>query len=320
MYVFSLNFVPLPIPPSSLEIKTPSMNKTVTLINDGEINIPKNKGLREISFEFLLPAVNCYPFAQYNLGMPGLGNYTASALIPLLTWWRDKNKPTRFLVARLSPDYKPIYYTNILCLIEDFSFKEDAEEYGFDTMCSITLKEYKHYGTKRLKANAPDTKPGSNKASVEKTRDTSEKSQPKNIKTKKNETIITGSRKTGDGLGITLDSNDIKIPDSITNSSGENWWMEEILPDVDLEKISDYEQHNKQVTEQFYGAFGAKSNPWDQGRVGLPSSLADAVLTAPSKTTYARPTVPSNVGTGSWKITETGANFIKDFIGQRMFL
>lgn len=264
MYVFLLNYVPLPIPPSSLEIKTPSMNETVTLINDGEINIPKNQGLREISFEFLLPAVNCYPFAQYNLGMPGVGNYTASALIPLLTNWRKLNEPTRFIVARLSPDFKPIYFTNILCLIEDFSFKEDAEELGFDTMCSITLKEYKPYSTKRVKANEAGSKPGSNKATVEKTRDTTGKSQPKKITTKKNETIISGANKTGDGLIPALDANNIKIPESIANPSG-NEWMQELdfgLPDVEVSESS---------------------------ATGELNSLGDAILQSPAKTTYERP-------------------------------
>lgn len=267
MYVFLLNYVPLPIPPSSLEIKTPSMNKTVTLINDGEINIPKNQGLREISFEFLLPAVNCYPFAQYNLGLPGLGNYTASALIPLLVEWRKLNKPTRFIVARLAPDYKPIYFTNIQCLIEDFTFKEDAEELGFDTMCSITLKEYKPYSTKRVKSTAPNTsKPGSN---IQKTRDTTGKSESKNITTKKNETIISGAKKTGDGIGATLDSNAFKIPESIrVDDPSTNSWMDSILDGVDLESIGE--------------STGSDSS----------NSLADELIESQGNKAYKRPTVP----------------------------
>ena len=286
MYVFLLNFVPLPIPPSSLEIKTPSMNKTVTLINDGEINIPKKQGLREISFEFLLPAVNCYPFAQYNLGMPGLGNYTASALIPLLVDWRKANKPTRFIVARLTPDFKPIYFTNILCLIEDFTFKEDAEEYGFDTMCSITLKEYKHYSTKRVKAEKPSGKPGSNKATVEKTRDTSDKSQPKNISTSKNETIISGAKKTGDSLDSALEANNIKIADSIKNPSG-NEWMQELLPDVDLEKFGDMIQSDTTMEnlDSYSNYLGGTKNPL----VPEKTSIIDAVMQSSGKTDYNRP-------------------------------
>jgi hypothetical protein len=234
MYVFLFNYIPLPIPPSSLEIKTPSMNKTVTLINDGEINIPKNQGLREISFEFLLPSVNCYPFAQYNLGMPGLGNYTASALIPLLNAWRKLNEPTRFIVARLSPDYKPIYFTNILCLIEDFTYKEDAEELGFDTMCSITLKEYKPYSTKRVKAEAPNSKPGSKKGTVEKKRDTTGKKQPDAVQPIKGQTPVSESQKAG------VDFVDLSKHNNINITSADS--MEVAAKGLDIDQSIDLDK------------------------------------------------------------------------------
>lgn len=292
-YYFMLSAVPLPIPPSALEIKTPSMNKTVTLINDGEINIPKDRGLREISFEFLLPTVQNYPFAMYQLG-----SYTATAMIPLLNWWKTTKYPIQFIVVRMSPAGKFLYFTNIKCLIEDFTYNEDAEEHGLDTMCSITLKEYKPYGTKRVKLKeATSAKPGSTKeATVSKTRDTSSKSQPSKITTKKSETIITGARKTGDGLRTTLDANNIKIPDSIANPTVEgNSWMEELSLDINVDDISGAVQNDKtmQNLDSYIEYMGGNPNPWDQGRPEL-SSLADAVMQVPTKTTYARPTPPPN--------------------------
>lgn len=299
MYVFLFNYIPLPIPPSSLEIKTPSMNKTVTLINDGEINIPKNQGLREISFEFLLPSVNCYPFAQYNLGMPGLGNYTASALIPLLNAWRELNEPTRFIVARLSPDYKPIYFTNILCLIEDFTYKEDAEELGFDTMCSITLKEYKPYSTKRVKAEAPKEKPGSKKGTVEKTRDTTGKNEPKEIKTGNNETIISGANKTGDPIPDALSENNIRLPESLQRPLSENEFMSELDIDLDTGESNYWgdmlETNGDSIKYSASSGRGIDYSAFNQGRPEL-GSLADSVMKAPSKTTYARPTPKGGYG------------------------
>lgn len=155
MYLFFLGVVPLPITPGALTIKTPSLNKTVNLINEGEINIPKQAGLREISFEFLLPQVQQYPFANYQLG-----RYTASIMIPLLNVWKNTMLPIQFIVTRMSPSGKILYFTNIKCLIEDFEYKEDAEEYGLDVMCSITLKEYKEYGTKSIKIEEPKPKEG----------------------------------------------------------------------------------------------------------------------------------------------------------------
>ena len=44
-YDFYLDGVQLPIPPPKLEIKVTNKNKTVDLINTGEVNILKKEGL-----------------------------------------------------------------------------------------------------------------------------------------------------------------------------------------------------------------------------------------------------------------------------------
>ena len=54
----------IPIPPEKIDLKISGNNKTLTLINDGEINILKNPGLTELSFEILLPQVQ-YPFSEW---------------------------------------------------------------------------------------------------------------------------------------------------------------------------------------------------------------------------------------------------------------
>lgn len=194
MYYFMLGAMPLPIPPSSLEIKTPSMNQTVTLINDGEINIPKEQGLREISFDFLLPTFQKYPFATYQLG-----NYTASAIILYLKIWKDTKYPIPFIVVRMSPAGKFLYFTSILCLIEDFTFNEDADEYGFDTNCSITLKEYKPYGTKRIKLK--QAQDGKKTASIKNSRSTADRVRKSEIKPKKGESITSAVKREGYTIG-----------------------------------------------------------------------------------------------------------------------
>lgn len=180
-YQFLLGVVPLPVTPSALNIKTPSMNKTISLINEGEINIPKKKGLREISFDFLLPQVQKYPFANYQIG-----RYTATVMIPLLNAWKDTQLPFRFIVVRLSPSGKILYFTNIKCLIEDYEYDEDAEKHGLDVMCSITLKEYRDYGTKSV--SLKDVK-GKKVVTETKPRPTDDKETPKSVKTTKKDTI-----------------------------------------------------------------------------------------------------------------------------------
>lgn len=48
---------------------------------------------------------------------------------------------------RNNPTYS-LFDQRMLVTIEDYSIKEDAEEYGFDFLVSITLKQYREYGTK----------------------------------------------------------------------------------------------------------------------------------------------------------------------------
>ncbi len=141
MYYFFFGVVPLPITPGAIDISTPSGNETVTLINHGEINIPRSPGLREIAFDFLLPRKK-YHFSNYSVG-----DYTATILIPLLNTWKETKEPFQFIITRMSPDNQIFDFTSIKVLIEDFTYREDAEELGMDTMCSIKLKEYKDYPT-----------------------------------------------------------------------------------------------------------------------------------------------------------------------------
>lgn len=217
MYYFFLSALPIPITPGALSIKTPSQNKTVTLVNEGEINIIKEQGLREISFEFLLPQQH-YPFINgakaiddlaftngldlgfIKIGRPTAGNYLASIYIPILNELKKRKKPIQFIVTRLTPDNKPVFYTNIKCAIEDFTYEEDADKHGLDVMCNITLKEYKPYATKSYSLSlleSEDTTTAKRVATMKKIREAKE--PPKTYKAKDGDTpgavskIMTGA-------------------------------------------------------------------------------------------------------------------------------
>lgn len=220
MYYFFLGTIPLPVTPASLNIKTPSKNQTVTLINDGEINILKTPGLREISFEFMLPQ-NKYPFTNpYALAK----EYTASVYIPLLNTLNGikletgvkrwdyalspatdilaSKPPFQFIVTRMSPKGKILFFTNIRCQIEDLEYDEDAASHGLDVMCRITLKEYKDFGTSRsLIAQAAQLGVAATSFFVEsKERSTSTKSTPTKYTVKKGDTLWNICKeKLGDG-------------------------------------------------------------------------------------------------------------------------
>ena len=66
-YHFYMGKMLCPIAPSKLQLKIANKNKTMTLIDEGEVNIVKQAGLTDISFDLLLPNVQ-YPFAIYKSG------------------------------------------------------------------------------------------------------------------------------------------------------------------------------------------------------------------------------------------------------------
>lgn len=140
-YETYLGNVLLPVTPSKIQTKIKNQNKTINLINDGEINILKSAGLTEISFDALLPNVK-YPFAVYKSGF-----VNAKVFLDEFEKMKTEKKTVLFKVIRQFPNGKAIFDTNMRVSLEDYSIKEDAKE-GFDLVVSIKLKQFKYYGTK----------------------------------------------------------------------------------------------------------------------------------------------------------------------------
>ncbi len=154
-YHVYLGDVEIPIPPEKINLKISGNNKTITLINDGEINILKNPGLTELSFELLLPQVQ-YPFAYYPNGFQR-AQYYLNTLEKLMV----ERKTFQFIVSRVLPNGIPLYDTNMKVSLEKYEIKEDAKN-GFDITVSITLKQYRDYATKVIEVvEVVDTKTAS---------------------------------------------------------------------------------------------------------------------------------------------------------------
>lgn len=143
-YEFYMNGVMLPVAPSNLTLKINGKNKTMDLINDGQINLLKKPGLTDISFECLLPQ-NKYPFAKY----PG-GFKKATYYLDVIEQLMVNQKPFSFIVIRERPNGTHLFDTNLKVGLEDYQIIDDAEEYGFDIGVKINLKQWKSYGTKEI--------------------------------------------------------------------------------------------------------------------------------------------------------------------------
>ena len=152
MYYFYLDKILLPIAPEKLQLKIGNNNKTLTLINEGEINILKKAKLTEIDFDVLLPNVK-YPFATYNDTF-----HNASYFLENIEKLKTSEKPFQFIVSRKMPSGKILFDTNIKVSLEDYTISEEAEE-GFDVKVTIKLKQYKDYSTKTVQITIKQERP-----------------------------------------------------------------------------------------------------------------------------------------------------------------
>lgn len=141
MYRFYLDGSQLPVTPGKLELKIKNQNKTLTLINEGEVNVLRDAGLTEITFEARLPQQK-YPFST--------GSRDAAGYLERFEAIKTKKKKVRFMVTRAGPGGRLSFDTNIKVSLEDYTVTEDAGE-GFDVLVALHLKQYRDYGVKTVK-------------------------------------------------------------------------------------------------------------------------------------------------------------------------
>lgn len=156
-YDFYLGKCLLPIAPQKLEIKINSANSTLTLINEGEINLIKTAELTDISFDCLIPQVR-YPFATYKDGFKG-----AKFFLDCFEQLKVSKEPFQFIVSRAFPTGETMFSTNIKVSMEDYKITEQASD-GFDLTVKIKLKQYRNYGTKTVSIESSES---GSKAAVE---------------------------------------------------------------------------------------------------------------------------------------------------------
>lgn len=146
MYSFFIDGMELPIAPQKLTVKIKGNNKTLTLINEGDINFLRAPGLTEITFDAILPMLGQYSFAN--------GYRRPDSYLNKLESLMTGKEPFRFLVSRVSPSGRLLYDTNMKVSLENYTVTEDATK-GPDVTVSITLKQYISYSTKTVTVVKP---------------------------------------------------------------------------------------------------------------------------------------------------------------------
>lgn len=157
-YTMYLGGVLMPITPSKVKVKINNQNETLTLINGEEINILKEPGLTDVSFDLLLPQVS-YPFTNG-------GAQSADYYLSLFERLKTSKQPFQFILNRSMPSGRRLFYTNLTVGMEDYQITDDAEE-GFDITVTVSLKQYRHYGTKTVTIQPAPTPAETPTATVE---------------------------------------------------------------------------------------------------------------------------------------------------------
>lgn len=148
-YDFYLDGLRLPFAPGKLSLQIKNQNETVTLLNEGEVNLLKTPGLTEAEFEFTLPQ-SPYPFAD--------PLQDAAVFLERLEALKTKKKPFQFLVSRASPSGRLLFDTNLTVSLEEYAITEDAEN-GLDLTVSVRLKQYRPFGIKTAAVQKQEGKP-----------------------------------------------------------------------------------------------------------------------------------------------------------------
>ena len=140
-YEINIDGLVLPIAPSKIDTKFKGNNKTVNLINDGDVNILKLPGLTEVSFDARLSYFK-YPFAVNDL-KPGVFLDKFESLMV-------SKRPCQLKVIRTTQNNRMLFSTDLRVSLEEYTIKEDAKD-GTDIVVSLKFKQYRDYGTKIVK-------------------------------------------------------------------------------------------------------------------------------------------------------------------------
>jgi len=180
-YYMFMGSMQIPIPSPAISLRVNGNNETVNLLNKGEVNIIKTAGLSDISFKIMLPNAN-YPFNESLIFKSKKAKYYLDALEKM----KINRQPFQFIVVRMKPNGTMLQMTNMKCTLEDYQVDEDAEE-GFDAFVDISLKQWRDYGTKKIKLETDSE--GNVKGTVEQNRDTGGKVAAQTVKASQGTTL-----------------------------------------------------------------------------------------------------------------------------------
>ena len=121
--------------PEKLQLKIKGKNKTLVLLNEGEVNFLRAPGLTELVVPFDLPMLT--------------GAYSPDRYLGILENLKANRETTQFILVRASPSGRSLFDTNMKVSVEDYTITEEGKN-GLDVSIDVNLKQWRDYGTKTV--------------------------------------------------------------------------------------------------------------------------------------------------------------------------
>lgn len=197
MYYMYMGQMQIPVPPPELTTRIGSRNKTIELLDKGEVTVIRNPGLAEVSMRFLLPN-SMYPFSQQvvrGVAATFLGDSDGSApsMLTSLEEMKVTQEPFQFIVVRMKDNGSYINMMNLKVTLEDYAISEAAVE-GYDMYANVKMKAWREYGAKKIKVTTDSE--GNKVGTTETTRPTTGHDIPKvSFMSKPGETLAQAAKR-----------------------------------------------------------------------------------------------------------------------------
>lgn len=136
MYHFYLGDMELPLAPEKYSLCLPKRCEVLRMADGSEVSLARPCGLREISFEVLLPYFTDSPLVR-----DGVTVYRPVYYLNRLAEWAAEGKARRLIIYRTLPDGTEIFNTNMLVDLASYDVLE-AADLGFDIKVAVHLREH----------------------------------------------------------------------------------------------------------------------------------------------------------------------------------
>ena len=133
MYQLYLDGILFPVAPAKIEWNYYGRNETVSLIDQGELNLIRPGKLLQFSFQLLLPHQK-YPFAYYPKGVFISERYYLERLQKMM----ENQRPVVFALVRPGTEHR---HELKMVTLENYLVREDARE-SRDVIVHLDLKEF----------------------------------------------------------------------------------------------------------------------------------------------------------------------------------